>query len=176
MRTDDGCSLTLLNAHRDLPKARLDTYVGKTIDQICDCGFGTPGDVHNHCAHFVSHVMDYTYGTVCTAMLTANPATAGRGRTIRVNDIFNNCPTRGNWDDKPDSLYYCLIFAVHSSGVQATTPITITDQRRKHVGIYVNGDCYNYHNTTNEAVRSDGVSRFRNLYGSGTRVLYASFP
>jgi hypothetical protein len=83
---------------------------------------------------------------------------------------------RGTWDSKPDALHHCLIFAVHRVGVYSTDPVTISDQRRKHVGIYLNGDCYNYHNTRNEGVHSDGVSFFSNLYGTGTRVFYAEFP
>ena len=170
-----GCALGWL-AQLELPRPVLEGYVGQTVDQICDCGFGRPGDEHNHCAHFVSHVMGYTFGAVCTQMVRRTPANEGRGRTIRVNDIFNNCPVRGTWDSKPETLHHCLIFAVHRQGVLATTPVTISSQRRKHVGIYLNGSCYNYHNNRNEGVRSDGVDRFRTLYGRGTRVFYAEFP
>lgn len=175
-RTDVGCGFSTYRTTLELPRVALEAYVGKTINHICDCGFGRPGDEHNHCAHFVSHAMGYAFGAVCTQMAARNTATEGRGRTIRVNDIFNNCPIRGAWHSKPDGLRYCLIFAVHSQGVNPTNPVTISNQRRKHVGIYFNGDCYNYHNTKNEGVGSDGVERFKSLYGGGTHTFYAEFP
>ena len=37
--------------------AVLEEYVGKNIELICPLGFGKIGDVDNHCAHFVSHVL-----------------------------------------------------------------------------------------------------------------------
>jgi hypothetical protein len=175
-RTDVGCSYSQYVTVLENPRARLETYLRQTVEQFCDCGFGRVGDEHNHCAHFVSHVLDYTFGALCSGMVARNPKNAGRGRTIRVNDLFNNCPVRGAWSEKPDGLHHCLIFAVHSSGVLKRTPVEITSQRRKHVGIYLNGSCYNYHNTTDEGVHSDGVERFRTLYGAGTQVFFAEFP
>jgi glycosidase len=176
VRTEFSCGFSQFMAALDLPRPALEAYLGQSVEDFCTCGFGKKGDEHNHCVHFVAHVMDYTFGTVCSQMMASNPANAGKGRTIRVNDLFNNCPVRGLWASKPDFLFHCLIFAVHKDGVLPTTPVTISSQRKKHVGIYLNGSCYNYHNTSSEGVRKDGVDRFTNLYGPGTRVFYAEFP
>jgi hypothetical protein len=174
--TDVGCSYSTTQAVLEIPRASLDAYVGQTVENFCNCGFGKIGDEHNHCVHFVAHVMGYTFGAVCTDMMAKDPAKAGKGRTIRVNDLFNNCPDRGSWNSKPATLHFCLIYAVHRDGVIAGNPVKISTQRRKHVGIYLNGSCYNYHNTRNESVQIDGVDRFRNLYGPATQIFYSQFP
>ena len=43
-----------------LTLATLNVYLGLHIGDICPVGFDNDGD--NHCAHFVSHVLDWALG------------------------------------------------------------------------------------------------------------------
>lgn len=168
-------NLSTVDFPKTLDRDFLAKFVGQSVEDYCTCGFGTKGDTHNHCAHFVSHALGFRYGKLCSSMTWEYRNRISEGRTMVVNDLFNNCPTRGHWADKPAGLTSCLIFAVHSSGVSTRT-WHMDNIRRKHVGIHLNGDCYNYHNTTNEGVRVDGDAMFKNLYGKGTLALYGTFP
>lgn len=160
---------------KDISKEFLDEYVGKKIEDICGI-FGKTGDDQNHCAHFVSHVLGFRIGQLCNGMKYETRHDNDSGRTIRVNDLFNNCSERGYWTNKPNDLDSCLIFAVLKSEITDKSGIlTIGTHPRKHVGIYHKGNTYNYGNTKDK-VRVDGVVHFQSLYGKGTIALYAKFP
>ena len=106
-------------------------------------------------------------------------AGGGFRRKVQVwtTDLFNSCPQRGLWSDKPKDLDCCLIFATLSSAVTSTDgQLQMANIPRKHVGIYLKGSAYNYHNTTNEGVAVNGDAFFKNLYGKGTVALYGTFP
>lgn len=167
--------LSTIDFPKEISKAFLDGFVGKKIEDICSI-FGATGDEHNHCAHFVSHVLGFRIGQLCNTMKYETKDDLYSGRTIRVNDLFNNCPERGYWSGKPEGLDCCLIFAVLQSQVTDTDGVlTIGTHPKKHVGIYLKGSAYNYGNTKDK-VRMDGVAHFENLYGTGTVALYGKFP
>ena len=46
-----------------LTPSLLETYVGHSISEICPHGYDNKG--YNHCAHFVSHVMQIDFGYTC---------------------------------------------------------------------------------------------------------------
>ena len=171
--------MTIILPTKDFPKniseEFLEGYVGNKVEDFCE-NFGTTGDEHNHCAHFVSHVLGFRIGQLCNGMKFETRKDVDAGRTIRVNDLFNNCPKRGYWKDRPLDLDCCLIFAVLKSEIKNEKGLlSIGTHPRKHVGIYFKGKTYNYGNTKDK-VRVDGVAHFENLYGKGTVALYATFP
>lgn len=149
----------------------LDGFVGKNIRQICPLGFGTIGDSHNHCAHFVGHVLHLNstlnLGLTCAGMVHIGKMDRKDGAVIRVNDIFNNaedlqqaCPT--------GCLVYFTVPGNMSNGLMGS-------MSKKHVGIYYQGHVYNYGNTR-DAVRKDTVADLAQLYGSTTITLYTGYP
>lgn len=165
--------LSTIDFPKDITKDLLDPYVGKKIEDICS-HFGKTGDEHNHCAHFVSHVLGFRIGLLCSGM--AYGGNAEDGRTLRVNDLFNHCPTRGYWSEKPAGLDCCLIFAALKTSLSSKGgSLTMSSHPKKHVGIFLKGSAYNYGNTKDK-VRVDGPSRFQHLYGKGTVALYGTFP
>jgi hypothetical protein len=168
-------SLSTVDFPKDITRDFLMSRVGQSVEDFCTCGFGKKGDEHNHCAHYVSHVLGYRYGKLCSQMVWEYRNKTGEGRTLAVHDLFNNCPQRGLWKDRPSQIDPCLIFAVHESGISTRT-WHMDNIRRKHVGIYLRGECFNYHNTKNEGVAFDGDAFFKSLYGKGTVALYGSFP
>jgi hypothetical protein len=166
----------------DLPTittADLIAQEGKTVPQFCNCGYV---DMHqNHCAHFVSHVLDIEVGLLCGSMAWA---TRGRGVSLRVNQVFNSLTTRGRWDDAsqlPAAVANCnafLLFATIPDNVsEARGVLTMGSHHLKHVGIYRGGTVWNFSNNhAHPQVISETAAGFRqrltHVYGAGTRFFY----
>lgn len=150
----------------------LDKFVGKTIVDICPLKFGTIGDKHNHCAHFVGHVMKLnnasTNGFTCAGMVYSGKSHPDAGAVIRVNDLYNICIDI----DEPDPLgclaYYTLPNNIDKNGFMGT-------MSQKHVGICHGGYVYNYGNSK-DAVRKDKVGDLAALYGAKTITRYTKLP
>src|SRR5690242_2491790 len=87
----------------------LDGYLGKSIGAICQNGYNSNHD--NHCAHFVSHVLGYTFGTTCQLMGTGK----GPAANLRVQEVFPKCPAVGVWSLRPATLPPCLVFITRAS-------------------------------------------------------------
>ncbi len=175
----------ILQAPGGITRAYLQTWLGQTVDKFCPNGdkdFAQIGDKHNHCAHFVSHALGFQIGKLCNTMNWANRKNTASGRSLVVSDLFNACPQRGPWSEKPATTDLCLIFAVGANGAsQAQTGEWImANIPLKHVGIHLGGECYNYHNTQskkhNEGVYADKTSFFENVYGKGTQTFYGTLP
>src|SRR5262245_18176795 len=92
---------------------QLNGYLGKPISQICPNGFANDND--NHCAHFVAHAMGYKFGVTCLTMVHAQPGAVGA--TIKVQQIFPQCPAVGTWASRPKTLLSCLAFITRESEV-----------------------------------------------------------
>jgi hypothetical protein len=159
-----------------ITEAALDAYLGQSVEDFCSM-FGKKGDVHNHCAHWVSHALGFRIGKLCNQMTFEHRKRSDDGRSLTVDALFNQCPERDYWDKKPDNLTTCLIFAVLPKGIgKSGGTLTMSAIANKHVGIYLNGHAYNYHNKSSEGVHKDSAQFFKSLYGSTTVVLYGTFP
>lgn len=132
----------------------LTEYLGKKIDQICPFSLGKD-DSKNHCAHFVSHVMEYEFAdTTCKNLTDADKQVAGKGAVIRVDNIFNVAAEVGPWTDRPLSLRSCLIFATISGNMRKCGHVLSMDKHpKKHIGIFLDGLVWHYSNTR------DGVAK-----------------
>ena len=155
--------MTVILSTKDFPKeitkGLLDSYVGKKVEEFCN-NFGQTGDSQNHCAHFVSHVLGFRIGQLCNSMNFETRKDVDSGRTIRVNDLFNNCSERGYWNDKPKDLDCCLIFSALKTQLKNENDLLVLSTHpKKHVGIYLRGNVYNYGNAKDK-VRVDGPSHF----------------
>ncbi len=137
----------------------LEAFLGKNISNICSFDLGKD-DSKNHCAHFVSHMMDYEFGETCKNQTALEKQKEGEGATIRVDRLFNACPENGRWADRPAHLMSCLIFVTISSNVSTYgAGYLMKDNKRKHVGIFINGQVWHYGNT-NDAVLCDTEKMF----------------
>jgi hypothetical protein len=163
--------------------ADLAAQEGKTVPQFCNCGYV---DMHqNHCAHFVSHVLDIEVGLLCGNMAWG---TQGRGVSLRVNAVFNYCTTRGRWDDAsqvPADVAACnafLMFATTSDNVSgAGATLTMGSSRHKHVGIHRAGMVWNFSNNhAHPQVIGETAAAFRQrltgVYGAHTKFVYGYRP
>src|SRR5262245_6788236 len=95
--------------------ADLDALLGHEITRICPIGYTNRND--NHCAHFVSHVLEYQFGFTCRGMVNG----PGTPATIRVHELFLRCPSVGAWDARPATLNRCLVFITKASNVNTAT-------------------------------------------------------
>ena len=125
--------------------ATLRTYVNKSMGDICLNGFTDPGQ--NHCAHFVSHVLNIQYGTLCNVMTTGPRA---QSATIRVNEIYNRLTTKGTWASQPSNADGLLIFVTSARNVSAANIMAAVS--RKHVGIHHSGKVFNFANMQHKVV------------------------
>ena len=123
----------------------LNAYLGKNISAICNNGFVAPND--NHCAHFVSHAMNYRFGYNCQL--------AGHGKSpgmnIRVHEVFAKCPSVGAWADRPATLSPCLVFVTGASNVNVAKKV-MENIPKKHIGIFIGGTIWHYSNSHHKVV------------------------
>jgi hypothetical protein len=143
---------------RIVPVAELDGYVGDNISEICTFGFISEVDHHNHCAHFVSHLLSLRFGAKC----------APKGVSIRVNQIYNRCGQRGAWSAKPATRKYSLIFATQSSNMGHDG--NMMDGPNKHMGIWSDPYVYDYSTMNHKVLKElvpDFLSRLDGVYNPG---------
>ena len=157
-----------------LPAPTLQSVVGKNIKHIC--GNEYVNNAHNHCAHFVAHLKGYSYGYTCKQQTGKG---TGKGATIRVNDLFSQCPSVGYWSAKPANVQSCLVFVTDSTNVNLQLK-RMTDHPQKHIGIFANGTIYHYSNG-DDKVTSDAPttfeSKFKGRYsGRNITMYFGTFP
>jgi hypothetical protein len=148
----DGLSLSLLNE-----------YIGKSIVDICSYGYTDASE--NHCAHFVSHVLQLEFGYRCKGRK--------EGRNIRVKEIFEQCPVVGSWDNRPAAA--CLVFVTKASNVNLKQKI-MTNVPKKHMGIHCNGTIWHYSNTRDKVITQTPAEFINHYKGQTNALFYGSFP
>jgi hypothetical protein len=150
-------------------RAELDTYVGREITTICGNGFTDPN--HNHCAHFVSHVLGFGFLYTCRNMVHGPKPAAN----IRVHEIFSQCPSVGTWASHPASLDPCLVFITNPSHVDLVHR-TMVNHPKKHIGIFCDGEVWHYSNTRDKVVRVPPASFARHYSTPHNGMFYGEIP
>lgn len=158
-------------------RSTLDALLGQTVDDFCQ-KFGSIADEHNHCAHFVSHVLQLRIpgAALCTNIVVTKETYKDRktGFCIRVNQVFNSCSGRAYFanDTQPTTRF---IVATIKGNIESKNPLKIGSHRMKHIGFLTDSDVYHYSNTNDEVVKQD-VAMFRHHYGAGTVLLVCNLP
>jgi hypothetical protein len=167
MTTCQSCAKARL---ADLDVATLTALEGKTISDFCNTNYVAANI--NHCAHFVSHLLDLKIGMICGAM---SWATRKQGVTLRVDEIYNQCAQKGLWFSKPANLLNCLAFVTPESNVNTQI---MGNNPRKHIGICIGGKVWHYSNGQDKVV-SDSTERFlikfKGAYGATTQMYFGNF-
>ena len=156
-----------MTALGDLKKADLASYVGQDIKEICNTGYEAANV--NHCAHFVSHVLGIKLGLVCGSMKWE---TRGEGTSLRVNEIYNACSPRGDWDSRPAAIGRCLVFATTPGNMSGDD---MGEHPRKHIGIFIEDTIWHYSNGGDKVVTDSPTSflnKFKGVYGASTKLYY----
>ena len=141
----------------------------RDLSKICSNGYANPND--NHCAHYVSHILNFRFGTTCRTMHPGNHP----GANIRVQELFAHCPQVGPWADRPAHAVQCLVFVTDASGVDVPGK-TMANVPRKHVGIYVNGPIWHYSNSRSKVVNVTPELFQHHYHGSGIALFYGTMP
>jgi hypothetical protein len=147
----------------------LDSYLGKSISEICRNGFTSAAD--NHCAHFVGHVLEFRYGTTCQLMGGGKHP----GANIRVQEIFTRCPSVGVWSLRPATLTCCLVFITRASNVGLGTKV-MNNVPRKHVGIFLGGFVWHYSNSQQKVVKQLPAQFALHYPTPDNAMFYGSLP
>jgi hypothetical protein len=149
--------------------AALNGFLGKNISQVCGNGYANPSD--NHCAHFVSHALNYQFGYNCLI--------AGSGKTpganLRVQELFSRCPVVGKWAVRPASLTTCLVFVTAASNVHLDAR-TMDNVPQKHIGIFLNGPIWHYSNAQHQVVTQLPELFVHHYHGPDIELFYGQFP
>lgn len=173
----------------------IERSAGMHISRICPHKISTwidpqDGRPANHCAHYVSHIMGYDSipgpdGRVahCKNRFWTPPAMRVVGHAnIRVNDLFNACPSTGLLNDKPADLTECLIFVTIERNLQSTADgFSMGSKQYKHIGILKTGNVWHYSNTGQRVVfqpTAEFVTTFTDADGYSSRdpiFLYGEF-
>lgn len=164
--------------------ASLEKQLDRTVKDWCG-KYGTVGDGINHCAHFVSHLLQLRIpgAALCSNVGGSKYTYEERraGYCVRVNQIFNSCSNTSRWDDKDLPKEACFIVATIESNIEKqdpkkkNEPVKIGDNSRKHIGIYLGGTIFHYSNKKDKVIKQS-VAEFSNHYGKSTVLLRASLP
>ena len=152
-------------------QARLSAAMGKDINQICDGRFHIATE--NHCAHFVSHMLDLRFTFNCKEYKggTGTPA------NIRVHEVFAQCPLVGHWADADRTLDQ-MVFVTRKNNVNVSTK-TMGNIPQKHIGIYHNGMVHHYSNGNDEVVAwtpEKFLDTFQATYDGDQGLYFGTFP
>ena len=143
---------------------QLSGYLGKSIGQICQNGYVRDADPHG--AHFVAHVLGYTFGTTCQMMGSAHGPTAN----VRVHEIFPRCARVGVWSLRPSTLSTCLVFVTHASHVTLGSK-AMANVRRSHIGIFSDGFVWHYSNRQRKVVKQT-PAQFAHHYATPDNAMF----
>jgi hypothetical protein len=151
----------------------LKTWEGKSVEEFCT-KFGKVGDKDNHCAHFVSHLLQLDRTAVSGAVLCTYNTRLGKndkpGYCIRVNEIYNHCQKLEAPDESGCIAYITLKTNIHRDGKMFDNPT-------KHIGIYLAGVYWHYGNTLDKVRTYDSHAQWQNHYpDQKTVVKYTAFP
>jgi hypothetical protein len=149
-----------------ITEADLSALLGKHIREICARGYAA--DTDNHCAHFVSHVMGYSFQTTCGTMMHGEGATG----CIRVQQIFPRCPRVGAWATLPADLTTGLVFITNAGNVNLANK-TMENVPRKHIGIFYGPErrIFHYSNSRHRVV-SQSPAEFSGHYAAPDNAMF----
>lgn len=144
--------------------------VGKSIDAFCGNRFNGAGE--NHCAHFVSHVLQIDTGYNCRI----HTGRGTPGASLRVHELFSACPRVAAWTGPVGETH--LMFVTDRANVDLGRH-TMRNVPRKHVGIFGDGHVYHYSNTRDLVVRetpAQFLARFQGSYGGNQALFFGALP
>jgi hypothetical protein len=152
-----------------LNAALLDTFfLGKNISKICPNGYVNNAD--NHCAHFVAHALNLSFGVTCRQLVSPKNQKA-TGATVRVHEIFAQCPNVRELNETPARIEALVFISAPTNFVTKGSVTTLTNVPRKHIGILLDGVVWHYSNTKDKVVKVP-VGDMLNHYPGQTNALW----
>lgn len=149
----------------------VNSYLALDIKDICSNSYNAANE--NHCAHFVSHVLNLDFGMTCRKLVSSTKRQAP-GANVRVQEVFAACP-------EVEELNMCptqgaaLIFVSAPANFHGS-PAQLRNVPKKHIGIIVNGRVWHYSNSRDQVVVQI-LAEFIRHYPRQTNALWiGSFP
>jgi len=149
----------------------LDNALGKSISSICPNNFHDHAS--NHCAHFVSHILDLEFSYHCKEFKGGNHP----GANIRVHEIFARCPLVGRFKDRPADREVLVFVTRHDFVDLATKKMQNIPQ--KHIGILLGSHIYHYSNTQDKVVKMTPdtfLDQFEKIYDRRQALFFGTVP
>ena len=153
----------------------LNSYLGANITSVCPHGY-TDADL-NHCAHFVSHVMGVSSGSITCKGMGKSVQKDQPGACIRVHELFKACPTVGEYSlaTAGQKTAGFFIFVTAKNVVNVATK-TMSNVPKKHVGICFNGKVWHYSNTNDKVVTTTPEKFIHHYGGQSNGLFFGTFP
>ena len=145
-----------------LDAALLNGYLGKNVADFCTFGFTSASE--NHCAHFVSHVLQFEFGYRCKGEKA--------GRNIRVKETFEKCPNVGKWENRSPGA--CLVFVTQAGNVHLKQKI-MDNVKKKHIGIFLNGTIWHYKNEMGKVITQTPEEFIKHYPGQTNALFFGAF-
>ena len=153
----------------------LDTFKDKLIKDVCPLGFIDPAE--NHCAHFAGHVLKLNstvkIGLTCDKMISKPTKFPAAGACLRVHELFNACDDLSVRNESG-----CLIYVTKATNISPKDG-TMGNIRQKHVGIYFQGNVWDYSNDAGKVLseKVDAfITRIDKAYGGHTVARFTVIP
>ncbi len=150
---------------------KLESIVGLPIENICKNKFHDHNE--NHCAHFVSHIIEFEKSYNCKQYKGGN----NKGANIRVHEVFESCPLVGNIGDVPSGTDY-LVFVTEENNVDVPNK-KMGNIPQKHIGIFSSGFIYHYSNTEEKVckwTKTKFLDTFQKLYKGNQKLFFGLIP
>jgi hypothetical protein len=147
----------------------MDEYLGASIQDICPNGYHTIGAGHNHCAHFVAHVLSYDFGRTCHLM-AARSRRLGRAATLTVKDIFDRSPNKFLVTSCGPFPRPGIVYVTMRSNLNVDT-MSLGSSLTRHVGVGIGSHVWHFSNSRNRVVKQPG-SEFLSHYSGDTVMVY----
>jgi len=156
-----------------LGKLSLNSFVGKSMSEICPSGYADTSN--NHCAHFVGHALDITVGLTCHGM-TSGKKRKGEAASLRVHEIFAACPSVAEYADTMVGKRGLMFVSGPSNFETKHGKTTLRNVPKKHIGVFLSGTIWHYSNSRNKVV-TQTPAQFIKHYSSQTNALwFGSLP
>lgn len=94
--------------------------------------------------------------------------------SIRVHEVFERCRRVGRWEDKPADIVCGFIFVIAAGNISVRRH-TMSNVRKKHVGIFIGNTVWQYKNAVRQVVKQT-PDEFSRHYGAGYGIYFGEFP
>jgi hypothetical protein len=148
-----------------LSATQLDSWLGKSMTNICLNGYNAAGD--NHCAHFVSHAINLHFGYTCRQHTgRQNP-----GANLRVHEVFAQCPNVQELRECNPAKTGLIFVSAASNFVTQAGRTVLRNIPKKHIGFLLGGNVWHYSNTQHRVVKQP-MSQFLYHYPGQINALW----
>lgn len=131
----------------------LASYEGMDIGSICLNGYASTGSGHNHCAHFVAHVLGYHFGRTCERMVSHSQRLGDRA-TRSVKEIFRRCANKQVVLQSQRYQPAKILFVTPESNLrQQNGELSLGGSMTRHMGIACGVFVWHYSNRQRKVVK-----------------------